>query len=197
MSSIVKFLKNYAALILIIPMGVFLSCSGVFAQGGEPVVDNAVWVFTTSNYFIIYYHPDADLEKIKKELDRRPLYFDQAARYGDVSTLGEICYRLDKLFNRVRETLDVYPKAPKTKIMICKDRPELNEEYFKLIGKRGDVKAFYVHKLNTIYASEDDMEDSVMIHEMAHAVIDHYFPVMMPERAREILASYVDAHLEE
>jgi Zn-dependent peptidase ImmA (M78 family) len=37
----------------------------------------------------------------------------------------------------------------------------------------------------------------VIAHELGHAVCDHYFLVIPPEKVREMLASYVDAHLEE
>ena len=66
----------------------------------------------------------------------------------------------------------------------------------RIFGKPGDFKAFYVYKYNTIYTSESDIEDSVIIHEMAHAIIDHYFSVIPPETVGEVLAAYVDAHLE-
>ena len=41
-----------------------------------------------------------------------------------------------------------------------------------------------------------DISDSVMAHEMAHAVIDNYFNVIPPEKTAELLATYVDSHLE-
>ena len=191
-----KFLKGFAPIVFIAQVSALILCADAFAESPEPPPDSADWAYMSSNFFDIYYHPGANLENMEKELEKRPLYFDQAARYGAVTYQEEICYRLDKLFNRVREALDMYPKAPRAKIMVYRDRAELNEEYFKLTGKREDARAFYIYKYNTIYTSENDMEDSVMIHEMAHAVMDHYFPVIMPERAREILASYVDAHLE-
>jgi hypothetical protein len=42
-----------------------------------------------------------------------------------------------------------------------------------------------------------DVTDSQIAHEMAHAVIDDYFKVIPPERTAEFLAVYVDSHLEE
>ena len=35
----------------------------------------------------------------------------------------------------------------------------------------------------------------ILAHEMAHAVIDHYFGVKPPKATAEILAQYVDAHI--
>jgi len=178
-------------------LGWALSYSILFAQSDEAIPDDEDWISIESNFFVLYYNSSANLEDIKRGLTKRPLSFDQAARYGEVATSREICYRLDKLYNRVQDVLDMHPKTPKIKIKIFKDRDELNDEFVKIFGKTGDFKSFYVYKHNTIYTSESDIEDSVIIHEIAHAIIDHYFSVVPPETVGEILAAYVDAHLEE
>ena len=191
------FLKIAALLIIISLLGSALSCSILFAVDDEALPDNEDWISMGSNFFVLYYDPSANLEDLERELTKRPLYFDQAARYGEVTTQEEICQRLDKLYNRVQDVLDMHPKTPRIKIKIFKDRDGLNDEFAKIFGKPGDFKSFYVYKHNTIYTSESDIEDSVIIHEIAHAIIDHYFSVIPPEAVGEILASYVDSHLEE
>jgi hypothetical protein len=99
--------------------------------------------------------------------------------------------------NRVKELLDMQPIMPKLKLRIFKNRGELNDEYFRIFNTRGNCPSFYVYKYNTIYTSEADISDSILAHEMAHAVIDHYFTVIPPRGVAEVLASYVDIHLEE
>ena len=190
------FSKIIASLIITMLLGPALFYSILFAQHDETLPDNEDWSSMGGNFFVLYYNPSANLEDLERELTKRPIYFDQAARYGEVTTQEEICRRLDKLYNRVQDVLGMYPKIPKIKIKIFKNRDELNDEFVKISGKPGDFKSFYVYKYNTIYTSESDIEDSVIIHEMAHAVIDHYFSVIPPETVGEILASYVDAHLE-
>ena len=191
------FSKIAASLIITYLLGSVLSCSILFAQDDEALPDNEEWSSMRSNFFVLYYDPSANLEDLERELTKRPLYFDQAARYGEITTQEEICRRLDKLYNRVQDVLDMHPKTPRIKIKIFKDRDGLNDEFAKIFGKEGDFKSFYVYKYNTIYTSESDIEDSVIIHEIAHAIIDHYFSVIPPETVGEILASYVDSHLEE
>jgi len=190
------FSKNTIALILIILTGSLLFCPEMSARDGADAPESEEWSMMESNFFIVYYSPDANLEDMERELKKRPLYFDQPARYGETTTSGEICERLDRLFNHVRDVIDMHPKMPKIEIKIFKDRYALDDECFKVFGKREELKSFYVYDRNTIYTSESDIEDSIMAHEMAHAVIDHYFSVIPPETVREILASYVDAHLE-
>ena len=190
------FSKIVASLIITMLLGSALFYSTLFAQDDETLPDNEDWSSMGSNFFVLYYNPSANLEDLERELTKRPLYFDQAARYGEVTTQEEICRRLDKLYNRVQDVLDMHPKTPKIKIKIFKDRDELNDEFVKIFGKEGDFKSFYVYKYNTIYTSESDIEDSVIIHEIAHAIIDHYFSVIPPKTVGEILAAYVDTHLE-
>ena len=192
-------MKRYAGIALSIFV-IQLALTGSFALASEdysrPFLNTADWNSDESNFFIIYYHPTADLETIKKNITARKLYFDQPARYGEITVSQEIRYRLDKLFNQAEEMLSMYPKMPKIKIVIFKDRNELNREYFKIFGSEGDFKAYYVNKYETIYTSESDIEDSVLIHEIVHAIIDHYFSAAPPKIVGEVLASYVDAYFE-
>ena len=82
------------------------------------------------------------------------------------------------------------------KIKIFRNREELSQEYTRLFGATQRYKSFYIHSLETIYTSMQDISDSVIAHEMAHAVIDNYFQVIPPEKTAELLATYVDSHLE-
>ena len=66
-----------------------------------------------------------------------------------------------------------------------------------MMGARQRYQAFYIYQYMTIYTSEESISDSVMSHEMAHAVIDSYFSANPPPKVAEILATYVDVHLEE
>ena len=84
------------------------------------------------------------------------------------------------------------------KIMVFDDSDEMEAEYFRIFGVSGKgVKSFYAHKYATIYASEKTISDSVLAHEMAHAVVDNYFSVVPPRKLGDIMASYVDVHLDD
>jgi hypothetical protein len=98
---------------------------------------------------------------------------------------------------RVRDILGMYPDKAEIKIKIYKNRRDMGAElsYFSQADK--DCKSFYVYRLNTIYASEQDMTDSVIAHEMAHAVVDNYFSTTPPVKMAEILATNVDVRLDD
>jgi len=109
----------------------------------------------------------------------------------------KVSYRMDVLLERVERVLDIYPPKVSVNVRIYKTRGDLSEAYYNIMGVRGDYKSFYVNKLQTIYISEQDMDDSIMAHEIGHVVVDHYFNVIPSEKIREMLATYVDLHLED
>lgn len=197
MPKINRLFYNASLVFLCVQIFFTLYAGASYCEPQDAASEDNDWSAVSSNYFTIYYRPDANLYGIERELTARALNFDQAARYGNMTVLDEICLRLDKLFSRVKELLNMYPKIPKVVIKIFKDRQELGDEYCKIFSKKDDPKAYYVKDYNTIYTSEADIADSVVTHEMAHVIIDHYFEVVPPEKVSEILASYVDAHIED
>lgn len=166
------------------------------AAKAQPAGELAEWKTVKSDNFTVYYRPDVDLERIESSLRKRTYYLGGAAG-KDAGVEERVARRLDLLLKRAKELLGMYWKLPHFDIRIFKDRDELSGEYTKIFGARQEYKSFYVHKYKTIYTSEEDISDSVMVHEMGHAVIDHYFAVVPPPKVSEILASYVDMHLED
>jgi hypothetical protein len=155
------------------------------------------WIFFESADFIIYCRSSADFKRIERKLRKRSFYFgkDRGSRLS--SAQQKIAYNLDVLFTRAQEVLDMHPVMKKIRVFIFRDRDELQEEYFRMFRRREDIKSFYVYKFNAIFISEDDSSDSIMAHEMGHAIVNHYFKVMPPEKVSEMLAGYVDLHLDD
>lgn len=175
----------------------------IAAKDGTVVKDDQAisvpheWETIESNYFTVYYRPGTSLERIERRLSRRTSYFGHGGISDDAAIEDKIGYKMDVLFRRVKEILDMFPNIPKLKIKIFNTREELNEEYFKIFRTKEDFKSFYIYKYNTIYASEEDISDSVIAHEMGHAIVDHYFAIIPPGKIAEVLASYVNTHLED
>ena len=59
------------------------------------------------------------------------------------------------------------------------------------------MKSFYCHKTRTRDTSEADISDSIIARKIAHAIINYYFIVKPPEQVREMIAIYVDSHLQD
>ncbi|NQT23032.1 MAG: hypothetical protein HQ579_06305 [Candidatus Omnitrophica bacterium] len=154
------------------------------------------WENIHSDYFIIYYRPDAGLKRIEKRLEIRR-FFTESDPDPLFSLQKRVAYRMDALYGRVREILQMYPKDVNAKIRIFKNRKELDKEYYRIFREKKSLKSFYIYRFNTIYLNEEDISDSVVAHEMGHAVVDHYFAVRPSEKIREILSQYVDIHLDD
>lgn len=164
----------------------------------DDITSGAGWNVIESGLFSIYYQDGVSLNTVSRRLGKRGLFVSGV--YGPNPTgvpQEKVAYRLDRLMKRVKEILDMYPRMNQMEIRIFRDREGLAVQYKSIFGENKDYKAFYAHKYRTIYTSEEDMTDSVIAHEMAHAVIDHYFGVVPPNKVTEVLASYVDMHLDD
>ena len=90
----------------------------------------------------------------------------------------------------------MYPPLHVT-IKVIKDRDTLNLFYRSQYGFGTDAVAYYDQPSNTIYAWGSKISESVLVHEMAHSVIDNYFQVRPPRKIEELLAMHVDEQLRE
>lgn len=155
------------------------------------------WNTVQSAYFAIEYKPDVSMRKVERYLRKRTFYLWSGERGSDVPADVKVACRIDAIFERVKEVLDMRPVMPKLTIKIFETIEELNGEYYRIFGTRpeDEMQSFYVHKLGTIFTSEDDISDSLIAHEMAHAIVDHYFTTIPPQKIGEVMASYVDMHL--
>ena len=160
----------------------------------ETQADVSGWNSFGSHYFTVHYSSDVSLKKIDRQLRKRAFFFSHSS--GD-SVEEKIASRLDQLCERAKQILDMRPNLPKITIRIFSGRDEVVREYNKLFHIKQDMKSFYVNKYSTIYTSEDDISDSVIVHEIGHAIIDNYFAAVPPPKVAEILASFVDVHLDD
>ena len=90
---------------------------------------------------------------------------------------------IDRIVDRVQTILGVIPRNLRFRI------------YLKRGQLEGDKVAYYDHKTKSIYVSVDYATQGVLAHEIAHAIIDNYFPSSAPSKIQEILSQYVDKYL--
>ena len=156
------------------------------------------WIEMKSAYFNIYYKPDTNLKRLYSKLNGRGF---SVALKPPVSTLtgfeAKIAYRFDMIFARAKEILDMYPSDTHINIKIFKNRKDVYNEFCRLTRSGDECLSFYVYAYNTIYTSEQDISDSLIAHEIGHALVDNYFSTTPPEKVGEILAQNVDLHLDD
>ncbi len=194
-----KIFRKGFAVILHLLLCLFFYCaasSPLFAEDSGDA-SSGEWLTIESSYFTVYYRPNANLKKIEKKLRRR-FYTDGSFKVDAFSSSAEkLADRLDILFNRVKKLLEMYPRTKDVKMKIFKDRKELDDEYYRIFRKKDGFISFYIHKYKTIYTTERDISDSVIAHEMGHVITDHYFVVKLPAKIGELMATYVDLHLDD
>ena len=174
----------------------FLSLGKIcFSQQYEQEDD---WLSFQTAYFTVYYKPDVNLKRVLGRLSGRSLpTYSNLPAYALGGIEEKVAYRLDVVFMRVRDILGMYPNKAEIKIKIHKNRQNINAELCYFSRADANCKSFYTYRFNTIYTSEQDMTDSVIAHEMAHAVVDNYFSTTPSEKMAEILATNVDLHLDD
>ncbi|MDD5436140.1 MAG: hypothetical protein PHX20_01185 [Candidatus Omnitrophica bacterium] len=192
-------MRRFGILASAIALAIFIGASA-FAADDEMDGAEDGWFILETGRITVYYIPGADLDGIEANLRKRATYFTTDAPSEDAPAEEKIRYQLDALFRRAEEVLDMRPANIHIKIRVFRTRRELNDEYCRIFEDaepRDDLRSFYINKYSTIYTSEEDITDSIIAHEMGHAIVDHYFAVIPPEKVRELLASYVDLHLAE
>ncbi len=152
----------------------------------------------STSSFDIYYDPSVSLDRFYKKINRRRLYFYKSTRPDpSSSTEDKIAFRINLLLERVKEILGMYPAGINFKITVYKDQVSVSEAYSRITGRSDRVKAFYVHRLKTIFTSEQGVSDSVLAHELGHLLQNYYFVAQPSAKVAELLSIYVDENLEE
>ncbi len=82
-------------------------------------------------------------------------------------------------------------------LVIHPDDREIRKAY--IMFARGDRTpvAYYDHDRHTIFVAADTVDDRILGHEVAHAVICAWSPSPLPPSVQEVLANYVEEHLQE
>ncbi|MEA2060887.1 MAG: hypothetical protein U9P10_10355 [Thermodesulfobacteriota bacterium] len=157
------------------------------------------WKILETDYLEIYYLNDEDLDS----LDRHIEYGDVSSGFlgfgssrkkgGDLKT--QLAKKLDTLYTKVQRLLDMKKKTPRVRVKVFPNKKQLLNAYYRIYGKRADLRAWYIFEYNTVYLNVKDINEGMLAHELGHAVSDNYFGARPPRATAEILARYIDAHI--
>jgi hypothetical protein len=157
-----------------------------------------MWYSLRTKYLVLRYQSTDDLKAFDKKIE---FAADSSSFSGFLSGNSsnknfrtKMASRLDALVEKVQLILDMR-KPIKINVKIFPDKSSLHQEYFNIYKKRGKLCAWYIYENNTIYVSVDDVFAGMFAHECAHAIIDHFLAARPPRATAEILARYVDSHL--
>lgn len=137
-----------------------------------------------TKYIVVQYRSHKALKKFNRKIDYSPAGTSlgglfSSSQPGDMES--KIKYKIDGLYERVQEILDMRKRSDKKLIIDLYDnKKEMGKAYAKLYGGTLRVRAWYIFELNTIFVSANDVHEGMLAHEMAHSIIDHFLTVRPP-----------------
>ena len=156
------------------------------------------WKKLGSTHFDIYHEPNVNLRAIERKLRKRATFEITKDRHDYMDSYEDkVAYRMDLLCRQTADILGMDLPEVRIKVLIFKTKSKLEKEYYKIFGEKNYPISFFIYRYNTIYTSEKTISDSVISHEIGHAIVDNYFVVRPPHEIKEILSRYVDKHLED
>lgn len=159
--------------------------------------DGNDWSSIDSIFCTIYFKDGVDVGRVNKKIDTYRIDYgltDKPPRSRSGAE-GEIAYKFDLIFFKVQEILDMRPRGLHLKVRIYRGQDDLDRVYMEIFDQQNKFIAYYIFKLNTLFASEEKVSANVMAHEIAHCVVDHYFSVIPPTKVAEMIAQYADVNL--
>jgi hypothetical protein len=159
-------------------LSLLLACSA--ASGGE----------LTTHYASIAYAREDDLTRFGAKVADGATEEKGYARICD-----SIAYLLDTTVEKVETILHLFPEHLQFSIVLEPSADEVRKIYRDRYG--GDVRyvAFYAPDKRTIFISVADARRGVLVHELTHAILDQYFVVVPSTVIQEILAEFVELHM--
>ena len=108
-------------------------------------------------------------------------------------SLETIISRHEKLFEEVCTKLDIHLNDIKTTVRIVASLDQLRAEYKRYVPNSDKaVTAFYSHQDKTIWYSQERLSYGIILHETAHAVMDHYFIRPIPAGVDELVSEMLE-----
>jgi hypothetical protein len=147
-------------------------------------------------HFTLYYKADVDVLRLLHNLDFSAT--DKILVDGKIVQTSEpekeVLDALDNIFIQACEVLDMPLYSYKGNIKVFRTQEDLTNMFYRLYRRSlpDTGHSYYSFDLNTIYISEEYFKMRILAHEMAHAIVNHYFAVSPPEKIQEILAGYVE-----
>jgi hypothetical protein len=141
-------------------------------------------------HFVVYYDQQLDLNDLLKKLNITPENGSPLSK--SLSELNGLTETLDSLYVRVGDILDMKLYSLQGNLKICRNSDDMKKVYKDLSGEDLKADAFYVNDLKTIYISADHFTKEILVHEMAHMIMAHYFVVETSTIVTEVLAGFVE-----
>ena len=176
----------------------FLFAAGLclMPAGRDARADSQAWQSLPTRHAILQYQSGRDLEHFRKGISHSAGIPDGLIGVpGGSAAKTLLADKVDTLFERVQDILDMHKDMPMIRIRIYPGAEALQAARPGRANSPADIRAWYQPEEHTIYLQCDDITAGMLAHEMAHAVLDDFLLVRLPPASAEILARHVDAQI--
>lgn len=158
------------------------------------------WKTIRSEYFTIYCHPGVKISKVEKKVKYSDYIFGEYFCSRDnLSVEEKLAAKVNYIMLKVKKILNMNPEKMHLNLVIFSNQRQLRRAVSEKGAEKSNnsVVSCYIHNKETIYTTQKDISRNVLVHEIAHAVCDHYFIILPPPNIKEVLSQYVEMHFEE
>ena len=148
-----------------------------------------------SRYATINYNDRADLIRFNDELYLGGQLRARVRRKSPETVEEEVAAKIDVIVEKTMKVLDMYPLPLKFSVDILPDTEAVAAAFKRIYNVDVNYIAFYSPRLNHVFYSSGNGRLRVTCHEIGHVVVENYFKVSPPQRIHEVMAQFVEKHI--
>ncbi|WP_022665095.1 hypothetical protein [Desulfospira joergensenii] len=148
-----------------------------------------------SRYAVITYDDPADLRRFNDELYMGGELRSLVKRQGSETVEQEVAAKFNVIVEKAMAVLDMYPAPLKFSIVILPHTRAVKKAFKEIYNVEVDYIAFYSPHLNRVFYSANNGRLRVTCHEIGHVVVENYFKISPPQKIHEVMAQYVEKHI--
>ncbi len=173
----------------------------VFRTGLVVLIVLFLWDFQAysleleSRYALITYEDREDLRRFNRELYLGGRLRSELRRQATETVEQEVAAKINVIVEKTMTVLDMYPASLKFSIVILPDVRAVKRVFREIYNVNVDYIAFYSPHLNRVFYSANNGRLRVACHEIGHVIVENYFKVSPPQRIHEVMAQYVEKHI--
>ncbi len=146
-------------------------------------------------YVTLHYSSRELLKKCNEELDLGRKLGRHIQNRNIVTIEDEVLAKLDTIMEKAEVVLDMFPDNLRINVVLLASADDVSRVFAQKYGKSANHIAYYSLSEDTIYVSVENARLEVIAHEMAHAIVDHYFTERPPYNIHELMAQFAEKHI--
>lgn len=170
-----------------------ISLTCFYLAGNVSDADSASAFELKSKYFNVTIDSGIDVYEVLQKLNVKYfLHLSTIPSESEPGVPGMLKDALDAIYLEVSDVLDIHMYSLRINLRIVPSVADISRNLEKHMDIKTDLPSYYYLDKNIIFISFEELRAGMLAHEVAHAIISHYFVVPPPPRVQEILTGYVE-----